>query len=139
MKRIILLVAILSLTSISALAQSRGRTGGSVVLGNGQDIIRIDINNRSNRGNLDKRVDRLERAVRQLQNRVYELEDDRDIVQLLWRCKLTNETWGNTYYGEASTSRSVAERTAHEKCLEKESFASSCQVGRRVSMSCSQD
>lgn len=143
MKRTITLIAILSLVSLSALAQRRssGNVRGGISIGNGDDIIRIDINNRSRETRtLQQRVKKLERAVRQLQNMVYDLQDDRDVVvaQPLWRCQI--QTSRNTYYGEPSESKFSAERSVTEKCERKESFASTCRHdGTFTKVKCVQD
>lgn len=75
MKKGLILIAILSLVSISAFSQDRTRVRGGISIGNGDDVIRIDVNNRSRAGDTSKRILRLERAVRQLQNMVYDLQD----------------------------------------------------------------
>ena len=78
MKKIIL--ALLSLTfALSASAEHRPDISGTIRLGDGTDLIRIEVNKddrRNVRGeNMRQRMRRLEMAVRQLQNRVYELEE----------------------------------------------------------------
>ena len=73
-----LLLALLSLTFIAtASAQDRNQVSGDIRIGDGTNVLRISVNRSetTNTRDLSKRMQRLERAVRQLQNRVYELED----------------------------------------------------------------
>ena len=80
------MITILALLLLSTAAFSRderdqrgqGREArGEISLNDGKNILRIDIGNDRDEGrDLTQRIIRLERAVRELQNRVYDLEDD---------------------------------------------------------------
>ncbi len=90
MKKVLL--ALLSLTFIAtASAQDRSRVSGTVRIGDGTNVIRIDVNsnNRSSNTNINRRVERLEMAVRQLQNRVYELEETTVDEEGSFNCSVT--------------------------------------------------
>ncbi len=83
-----LLIALLSLSFMAtAYAQDRGRVSGTIRIGDGTDVVRININNDRN-NNTNKRLKRLERAVRQLQNRVYELEDGPTSQESSYNCSV---------------------------------------------------
>lgn len=73
MKSILVLLALT--VSVSAFARDQR---GRVELNNGQTIIRIDVGNERDTDSraMAMRMAKLERAVRELQNRVYDLEDD---------------------------------------------------------------
>lgn len=128
MKKMITLVAILAITSMSAMAQSRTRVSTRATIGS--DIIRIDINNRSRRNiTLAQRVRRLERAVIQLQDTIYDLQDGQNNPQILWTCSVQtniNSMWSDTYYGDTLTSKGAAQRSAHTKCTTQELDDSVC-------------
>ncbi len=143
MKRTITLIAILSLVSLSALSQRRssGNVRGGISIGNGDDVIRIDINNRSRETrSLKQRVRKLERAVNQLQNMVYDLQDDRDVVvvDLQFKCKTVRTSWGTTYYGKPARTEASARESSIQACLRKESFSSSCST-REAKTTCWQE
>jgi hypothetical protein len=64
---------LLSLVTVSAFAQSRVRNG-SIDLGNGRSTIRIEIGDDRDDREMLRRVRNLERAVRDLQDQVYQLQ-----------------------------------------------------------------
>lgn len=79
MKKIISLVLVLSvvLSSLSAFAQSRRGNRddrGTVVLRDGRSIVRIEVGDDRDDRDMLMRVRRLEQAVRDLQDKVYELQ-----------------------------------------------------------------
>lgn len=138
MKRSLRLIAILSLVSISAFSQSRTTVRGGISIGNGDDIIRIDVNNRSRAGDANRRILRLERAVRQLQNMVYDLQDDRmDTPELMWICKI--KTSFNVYYSNKELTENAARRKVTQECERKESFSSSCEPSSFTKITCHQE
>ena len=74
MKKIAVILALLTISTSSFARDNYG----TISLNDGKNILRIDIGNEreSDSRELSKRVARLERAVRELQNRIYDLEDD---------------------------------------------------------------
>lgn len=64
---------LVSLITVSAFAQSRVRNG-SIDLGNGRSTIRIEIGDDRDDREMLRRVRNLERAVRDLQDQVYQLQ-----------------------------------------------------------------
>ncbi|WPU64733.1 hypothetical protein [Peredibacter starrii] len=126
MKKIISFVLVLSvvLSSLSAFAQSRRddrrddrKDGGTVVLRDGRSIVRIEVgDDRDDRDTL-MRVRRLEQAVRDLQDKVYELQANsapRTRIVTTHVCSVTTNFDG-TFVGKAST-RVEAEALARQKC-----------------------
>ena len=95
---------------------------GSIKLG--KNVIRIDVGD-SDR-NLSMRVRRLERAVRQLQDRVFELENDSPISDdPRWTCVLKND-WNRTYIGKSMT-KVGAKADAMQKCGRVETSSFNCE------------
>lgn len=78
MKRVITLVSLLSLFAISSASARPLDVGGMITLRDGGNVVRISVGEeeRNDRRSMARRIKRLERAVRALQNRVYDLEDD---------------------------------------------------------------
>jgi hypothetical protein len=115
MKTILVLLA-LSL-SVSAMAQDRGH--GRLSLRDGSTIIRVNVgSDRENDSRENaKRIANLERAVRELQNRVYDLEDDarpttREVK--VYTCSLTSAFKG-AYIGKGR-SEVEARADAMQRC-----------------------
>lgn len=112
MKSLLVLLA-LTLTA-SAFARDTYRDG-RVGTNDGGTIIRIEVGNdrESDTRETSKRIARLERAVRELQNRVYDLEDDqrpqtREVK--IYTCAVTT-SFDGTFIGKATTeleARSIA-------------------------------
>lgn len=139
MKKIISLVLVLSvvLSSLSAFAQARrddrrdDRQGqGTVVLRDGRSIVRIEVgDDRDDRDTL-MRVRRLEQAVRDLQDKVYELQTNsapRTRTVTTHVCSITTNFDG-TFVGKAS-SRVEAEALARQKCQnQRVSFCTNTNV-----------
>lgn len=106
-------------------------TNGDILLGNGKSTVQIRIGNRSaNNVQLTRRVRRLERAVRDLQDIVYDLQSAPVVTDYEYTCRLQG-SW-NTYTAKGvGSTQQIAEDNAREavmsKCRSKESFASSCK------------
>jgi len=77
MKKIMTIVSLLTLVASSSAFAKKGDMAGSITLRDGAQVVRISVGdeNRQDSQSMVKRINRLERAVRALQNRVYELED----------------------------------------------------------------
>jgi hypothetical protein len=69
-----LVVLILALASLTASAQRRGDRDGSITLSDGRSIVRIDVGDERDEREMLRRVRRLEQAVRDLQDKVYQLQ-----------------------------------------------------------------
>ena len=102
MKKTLVLLA-LTLISTTSFAQDYG----NITLSDGNTIFRIDVGNdrEADSRRLSQRVNRLERAVRDLQNRIYDLEDNSRPTQrevTIYTCVLPTSFIG-TYIGKAQT------------------------------------
>jgi len=119
MKSLLVLLA-LTLTT-SAFARD-----GRINTNDGGTIIRIEVGNdrESDTRETSKRIARLERAVRELQNRVYDLEDDQrpqTREQKVVTCALKT-SFNGTFIGKAST-KLEAQSIAIQQCeVAKASF-----------------
>jgi hypothetical protein len=114
MKRIITLLALLTI-STSTFARDNY---GTISLNDGKNILRIDIGNEreSDSREVSKRVARLERAVRELQNRVYDLEDDslpatREVK--IFTCTLPT-SFDGTFIGKGKTEAEARANASNE-------------------------
>lgn len=127
MKKIISLVLVLSvvLSSLSAFAQSRrddrrdDRQGsGTVVLRDGRSIVRIEVgDDRDDRDTL-MRVRRLEQAVRDLQDKVYELQtNSAPRTQTVYVC--SGDIFHVGFVMGKATSRTEAKAIALRQCQTK--------------------
>jgi hypothetical protein len=115
MKRILVLVAALGLLSVTASADTG--VSGEVTLSNGSKILRIGIGgNNGDVRELNMRIQSLERAVSDLQAKVYELS--MTPRQQEWDCSLTSN-FHNTYTGRGKT-RVEAAAAARQACADKE-------------------
>lgn len=86
MKQMLALTLLLaSLLSTSAFAQNRRGGDGSITLRDGRTILRIDVGDDRDDRELLRRVHRLEKAVRDLQDKVYELQNTVP-AQTLYTC-----------------------------------------------------
>src|SRR5665648_295931 len=109
----ILLALIVVLTSLSVSAQSRSnRTSPRMTLRDGHSIVRIVIDDRED---LSHRVRRLEEAVMDLQDQVYDLRDQpRTRIVKTQVCTL-KRTFHGTFIGKAQT-QIEAEAIARNQC-----------------------
>lgn len=115
MKTILVLLA-LSL-SFSAMARDER---GSIELRDGKTILRIDVGNERDQDSraMARRIVNLERAVRELQNRVYDLEEDtrpvysREVVVHVCALKTS---FNGTFIGKAS-SETESRASVVQKC-----------------------
>lgn len=113
MKKIVtILVLVLSTTAFA-------KDYNFISLNDGKNILRIDIGNERDADSrqMARRITRLERAVRELQNRVYELEDDsaparREIT--VYTCTLPT-SFDGTFIGKGKTA-AEARAIAVNKC-----------------------
>lgn len=119
MKSILVLLA-LSL-SVSAFAQDRRQMNGRLDLRDGSTIVRINVGSdrESDSRENSKRIASLERAVRELQNRVYDLEDEtrpstREVT--VYACSLKSAFKG-TFLGKGTT-EVEAKTNAVQKCIQ---------------------
>jgi hypothetical protein len=92
----------------------------------------VDINVNGGNRDMKSRVRRLEAAVSQLQQRVYELEENNQSNSSLYICKLKTAVWGNIYFGKKKISKFEAEESARKSCRESESFSSSSCEGTAI-------
>lgn len=139
MKKVFALISLISLVTISTASARSLDLDGSITLRDGGNVVRINVGgeDKQDSRSMIRRINRLERAVRALQNRAYDLEDTQELQVEKWTCKIVINAFGDTYYGETKSSRGEAERSAHQKCLSEESFASSC--GTRATTTCTID
>ena len=94
----LLLLSIVTFVFGSSTVFARGvDIGGNLTLGDGSNILRINIGDEktTDRKSMAKRMKRLERAVRDLQNRIYDLEDSDTTETPIWFC--TAEAFGKVY------------------------------------------
>jgi hypothetical protein len=101
MKKVITILALVLSTTTFA------KDYGSISLRDGGNILRIDIGSEqeANSRQLAQRVTRLERAVRELQNRVYDLEDDNTASRRetkVFTCTLPT-SFDGTFIGKGKT------------------------------------
>jgi hypothetical protein len=95
------------------------RDYGTISLNDGKNILRINIGNErdSDSRQLVQRITRLERAVRELQNRVYDLEDEanptRREIKII-TCILTTSAYGS-FIGKGRT-EAEARANASNSC-----------------------
>ncbi len=102
---------LLSVSQVNVLADS-----GSIVLRDGSRGVRITIgSDRMSERDLRNRVITLEKAVRDLQNEVYNLRDSQPVSQ--WICEM-EDNFGKTYYSvdSESFSESAARRSVKQEC-----------------------
>ena len=99
-------LALLTLLAISTTTFA-GVNYGSIRLDDGKNIFRMDIGNEKENDSreLSRRVNRLERAVRELQNRIYDFEDDsvpatREVT--VYTCVLPT-SFDGTFIGKGKT------------------------------------
>ena len=116
------------LTAGIILASFSGTSTGGISTANAEEIFRIEVGrdyNRYTQRDLQRRVWDLERAVAQLQARVFELELSRlknpsptpaPPALDTWLCKIS--AMGVTYTGTGAT-RAIAEHKVMETCKEK--------------------
>ncbi len=108
MKKLMLVVTTALLISSSLFAQN---FNASIKLPDGSSTVRINVGDNNNRDVMGRMI-MLERAVRDLQNRVYQLEDSAP-SRVNWMCKVT--AFSKTFFGEGD-SLNQAERRTVEKC-----------------------
>ena len=103
MKKTFGLISLIFLVTISASSAKSIDLDGSIILRDGSKVVRIDVGNEDKRGNgrsINKRIKRLERAVRALQNRVYELEDQETSeseIKVLLQIRFLSRDYFRTY------------------------------------------
>jgi len=127
---LVLLALSLSVTSFAGDRDGRNDRdprnggGGRIDLRDGTTIVRIDIGDERETDSraMMKRVANLERAVRELQNRVYDLEDDarpttREVT--VWTCSLPT-SFDGTFVGKGKT-ETEARAAASNACTAKRS------------------
>ncbi len=111
-----LLLAALMLISSVSFAQSVSATG-EIILGNGQTTVGIRIGNPNpSNTQLVERVLMLERAVQDLQVKVFNLTVNDLPDQSLFECSL--EAFGKMYFGQGNT-QNIAISNVKKACLAK--------------------
>jgi len=125
------LIAMLVLvTATTSFAQSR-RDNGRIEIGNGRSTVRITVNDRVD-SNQNERIRRLEEAVRDLQNQVYDLRDQPQTTIVRMNVCSLKSTFDGTFIGKAST-RIEAEAEARNKCERaRVNFCSTTRVNCEV-------
>lgn len=115
------LLVLLALTT-SAFARDNNRDG-RMGTNNGVTIIRIEVGSErdSDSRAVMRRMMQLERAVRELQNRVYDLEDDarpqtREVR--IYTCELTSN-FGESYIGSQALTELEARNSAKNACTQR--------------------
>lgn len=130
MKKIFIFISLVSMFSISAASAQSIGLDGTIRLNDGRTIVRIDVNtdNRQDIRSMSRRIRRLEQAVRALQNRVYELEDDapRRAEVIIHTCTLPT-TFSGTFIGKGRTN-AEARANAVNACERGDGFP--CHDGR---------
>ena len=124
MKKLMALVMLTVLVGAQTSSAKPLDASGEITLRDGSNTVLISVGDRRNDRRSDRdRLRRLERAVRDLQYRVYELEGSgqRDI---LYTCKY--KAFSKVFYGQASTI-GTAERIAEEKCT-REYHSMHCEM-----------
>lgn len=140
MKKAFALISLFSVMTASSASARVLNLDGSITLHDGGRVVRINVGgeDRQDSRSMIRRIKRLEEAVRALQNRVYDLEDTQVLQVEKWTCKIVRNSFGDTYYGDTEPSRGEAERSAHQRCLSEESFASRCSP-RTTTIICTND
>ena len=118
------LFVLLALTlSVSAIAKDTNN--GRYTKNDGGTIIRIEVGNDRDTDSrkMMSRMVQLERAVRELQNRVYDLEDDsrpatREVK--VYTCEITS-SFGASYLGSPALTELEAKNSAKKACTKNES------------------
>lgn len=126
MKRIFMMV-LLAIGSTSAFAQTGVKVDGTIVIGDLDNKIKITVGTHENERDSD-RIDRLERAVEDLQRKLYRGGKVQRGGQWVCAVKSTSPLIGGvkTFLGKATT-RIEAEMHARNKCLEEESLEMYCR------------
>lgn len=73
-KLIVLILALGTITSAFAQAGPRTEANGSIKLGDGRNVVRISVGDDRDERDMLRRIHRLEQAVRDLQDQVYQLQ-----------------------------------------------------------------
>jgi len=109
-------------------AQARaGHADETILIGAGRSTVRIIVSEHSR--DMGSRIRRLEMAVRDLQTRVYDLEEDPsggDPESYLCRLKYGS----TTHLGELRPNCNEAKISAYNICMDRESFASNCDYDK---------
>lgn len=131
-----LLILIIAMGSLSVFAQRRDRSD-TIDLRNGRTTLRISVNSDTHNRNLGKRVKRLERAVRDLQDMVYDLQSTSTggVSTVVYTCTMKVDHW-TQYIGEEEITRSRAIKSVMNKCKQNETFDSNCKTER---VTCAED
>ena len=118
------LLVLLALT-LSVTAIAKDTNNGRYTKNNGETIIRIEVGNDRDTDSrkMMYRMVQLERAVRELQNRVYDLEDDsrpatREVR--VYTCEITS-SFGASYLGSPALTELEAKNSAKNACTQNES------------------
>lgn len=117
------LLVLLALTiSVTAMARD-DRNDGRYTKNDGGTIIRIEVGNDRDTDSrqMMRRMVQLERAVRELQNRVYDLEDDsrpqtREVK--IYTCEVTSN-FGESFIGAPALTELEARNSAKTECAKK--------------------
>lgn len=107
MKKIIAIIGLVGLMGTGSAFARNLDLSGSISLRDGGQVVRINIGKEERQDNrsMSRRINRLERAVRALQNRVYDLEDDVGPVQTevtIYTCTLPT-SFDGTFIGKGKT------------------------------------
>ena len=126
-----IITLLLSIFVTSAFAQS-----ASLGYSTGDGFIRISVGDSTSSDvrQLTRRIYRLENAVRDLQDRIYDLEDGQ-FSQISWTCSIVTK-WGDAYFSRPMATRGEAMSSAYSKCARKEAFNSNCTEDGRAKVSC---
>jgi len=116
------LLVLLALT-VSVTAMARDDRDGRYTKNDGGTIIRIEVGNERDTDSrqMMRRMVQLERAVRELQNRVYDLEDDaRPSVRevRIYTCEVTSN-FGDSHLGSPALTELEAKNSAKLACSQR--------------------
>jgi hypothetical protein len=129
MKFMIALIVLVS--SVSTFAQSRN-SDGRVEIGGGRSTVRIVVGNDRQDANQNDRIRRLEQAVRDLQDQVFDLRDQPQTTIVRTNVCSLKTTFDGTFIGKAST-RTEAEAQVRNKCESAgAAFCSSTKVNCEI-------